>query len=34
MFLGRVGALTLVKAFFTPVKSLNYMYPKESVYVG
>ncbi|MCR5456077.1 MAG: ATPase [Bacteroidales bacterium] len=34
MFLGRVGALTLVKAFFTPVKSLNYMYPKENVYVG
>lgn len=34
MFIGRVGALTLAKAFFTPVKSLNYMYPKENVYVG
>lgn len=34
MYVGRVGALTLVAAFFTPVKSLNYMYPKEQVYIG
>ena len=34
MYVGRVGALTLVAAFFTPVKSQNYMYPKEQVYIG
>ena len=34
MFVGRVGALTLAAAFFTPVISLNYMYPKEKVYIG
>jgi len=34
MFLGRVGTLTLAATLFTKVKSLNYMYPKEKIYIG
>ena len=34
MYIGRVGALTIVAALFTKTKSLKYMYPKEKVYIG
>ena len=34
MFLGRVGMLTLLVAFFRKVKSLNYRYPDESVFIS
>ncbi len=34
MFLGRVGILTLLIAFFQKVKSLNYRYPDESVFIS
>jgi Trk-type K+ transport system membrane component len=34
MFLGRVGTLTMLIAFFQKVKSLNYRYPDESVFIS
>ena len=34
MFLGRVGILTMLIAFFHRVKSLNYRYPDESVFIS
>lgn len=34
MFLGRVGILTMLIAFFNKVKSLNYRYPDESVFIS
>ena len=34
MFLGRVGILTLLIAFFRRLKSPNYRYPEESVFIS
>ena len=34
MFLGRVGILTLLIAFFHRLKSPNYRYPEESVFIS
>ena len=34
MFFGRVGTLVIIMSMFRKIKSLHYMYPKESIFVG
>lgn len=34
MFIGRIGILTLMVAFFRKVSSMNYRYPEESVFIS